>query len=247
MKAQILVALAALIAAAPGAVPAQAARPVDKQVQANLRKVVQGIKELTPSASTDARADLQSLAAACERASNRFSRSHAASSEVERCLKAARAVDGSPLRGAEEWAKTRSELLALALAYNIDWSADPAGWKASRMNDQEVEALLYGLAVQARKFSKGYNRDLEKDESLTPDARRELAAAAEALVAAARDLDLRFTKGEDVSRAIASLLAANQAVGEGVEGRPLSLETSDAWISIQSSIESFPAAFGTVL
>ena len=237
--------MAALIAAAPGgALLAQAGRPADKQVQAALRKVVQGIKGI--SASTEA--DLQNLAAACERARDRFSRSNAASPEVERCLEAAKAVDGSRSSGgAEEWAKVRPELLALAVAYNIDWSADPAGWRASRMNDQEVEALLYGLAVQARKFSKGYSKDLRKDESLTPDARRELAAAAEALVAAARDLDLRFTKGEDVSRAVASLLAADQAVSEGVEGRPLSIETSDAWISIQSAIESFPAAFGTFL
>lgn len=263
MKIYVPILTASLIAAA---VPlqAQAGRPTDKQVKSTLEKSartvesfrqavdskVKGMTIRTASSEVDVFSYVKDLEEACETARNRFSGSYAASSEVTRCLKAAKAVDqraergGQLAGGADEWAKARPELRTLAASYNVDWSTDPTGWSARRMNDKEVDSMLGKLASDAKRFSKSYGKDLKKDKTLSDEARQELSRRAETLATATQDLDRRFAKGEDVSAALANVGSASDAVAQGAEGKSLSSTASSAWNSVQNAVEQLPAAFG---
>jgi len=248
-----------------GAEPA-AARVGDKQVEATMKQIGDGLDQFVDKmdpqlrrsviknerGEVDVKAFLDDLRKSSDAMKSRFEPPrYSANTEVLAFLRQARRLDEAVGRnpgrsGADPaWALVKPELVKLSTAYGIDFSGDPAGWTAARRtSDEDVKAALKRLEKNSDGLRKELEKDLKKDKSIDAAARATAVAPAVGLATAAKQAASSFSDGQDVSPLVGKLLSSGREVESVVAGRKLAAPATTMWTGVSDDLGKIAKAYG---
>jgi hypothetical protein len=192
---------------------------------------------------------LEDLEQAGKKLQSRYDLNYAAVPEATDFLKRLKVADdfavANPgISGAKnEWNALRTNAIALAAAYGIDFASDPATWQAARTPDGPIRAEAFAIETHAKTLRKSLE-EAAKSAGLDKSRRKVIEGQAEMAQAAAANVRKAVDAGRDADPAIESLNSALADLSATVEKDGLTSNVSSAWTSLQDSIGKLSGYLG---
>jgi hypothetical protein len=255
----------ATLAAPPPALAQSPGRLSDKQVEATMKQVADGldrfVDQMDPRVrkaviknergEVDVKAFLDDLRKASDAMRSRFDPPrYSANAEVLAFLTQARRLDDGigrrpGMSGADPaWEVVKPSLARLGGAYGVDWSTEPGAWAAARTSDDEVKTALRGLEKNAQGLRKELEKDLKKDKSLDAAGRAEAIAPAIELATTAKQAASAFASEADIGPLVGKLLGSARRLEEVVTARKLTGPASSLWAGASADVGKVAGAYG---
>jgi hypothetical protein len=184
---------------------------------------------------------LEDLEEAGKKLQTRYDLNYAAVPEATDFLKRLRAADdfavANPgISGAKnEWNALRTNAIALAAAYNIDFASNPATWQAARTPDGPIRAEAFAIETQAKTLRKSLD-EAAKSAGLDKSRRKVIEGQAEMVQTAAANVRKAVDAGRDAAPAVESLNRALADLSATMEKDGLTSNVASPWTSLKDSI-----------
>lgn len=260
MRSSIVYCIASTLLAV--ALPAEAARLTDRQVEgllgaiehevADLRKAVEPEmrKATFRGATGEVRIDefLDTFEQHAHEAQSVFRRDRSADRQVRALLTDAAALErhaaeGASLYGAEEaWALLRVHFDRLADAYGADFGSDPSDWTVGRLGDEVVADQAIDLARDLKRFRRALDRGA-RDGGVETAERKAASGTVAALVETSRELGKNVSRGDDPAAEVSELCSRAERVHSFVTDHDLPGELTSEWSSIDARIDWLTGLF----
>jgi hypothetical protein len=248
-------ALSLLVALLASTVPLPADRMYDAELKRLIEATNKGVVAFRKAARSDFRNSritwegnqyivsnyLEDLEEAGKKLQSRYDMNNAAVPEAVDFLKRLKtadqfAVENPGISGAKnEWNALRTNVVALAAAYGIDFATDPATWQAARTPDGPIRAEAFAIETQGKTLVKSLDA-AAKSAGLDKSRRKVLEGQAEMVETSARNVRKAVDGGRDASPAVQSLESAITDLSGTVQKDGLGESVSAALSTLQDSI-----------
>ncbi len=192
---------------------------------------------------------LEDLEQAGKKLQSRYDLNNAAVPEATDFLKRLKTADefaaANPgVSGAKnEWNALRTNATALAAAYGIDFSSDPATWQAARTPDGPIRAEAFSIESQTKQLGKSLD-EAAKSAGLDKSRRKVIEGQAETAQKAASDVRKAVDAGRDPGSAMDRLSTSLADLSATVEKDGLAGNVSSAWTALQDSMRKLKGFLG---
>jgi hypothetical protein len=165
---------------------------------------------------------LEDLEDAGKKLQSRYDLNNAAVPEATDFLKRVKvadqfAVENPGISGAKnEWNALRTNVVALAAAYGIDFASDPATWQPARTPDGPIRAEAFAIETQGKTLVKSLD-NAAKSAGLDKSRRKVIEGQAEMVETSARNVRRAVDGGREAGPAIQSLESALADLSETVQ------------------------------
>ncbi len=193
---------------------------------------------------------LKDLRKSAETMRDRFKDDYAAGREVLAFLRQASAIEkragsGGGLFGAEkEWPRLRGTLASLSQEYGIDWTSDPDGWTAQRMNDRALREAIETFSRSAESsFKKSLESALQHVTNVAAADRKAVLSTVGRLSDVSDDLKDAVEDGRDAAGELGLLKTSMGAIQSFLDKYGLSSAVGSTFRSLSTEFSGIQAAF----
>ncbi len=256
--------VAAALALCILAVAASAERMWDAELQRLIESTNKGLVAFRKAARSDFRNSriswegnqyvvgnyLEDLEEAGKKLRNRYDLNYAAVPEATDFLKRFKVADefaatNPGISGAKnEWNALRTNVVALAGAYGVDFATDPGTWQLARTPDGPIRGEAFAIETQTKTLTKSLD-NAAKSAGLDKSRRKVIEGQAETAQTAATDVRKAVDAGRDSSGAMQRLNGALSDLQATLDKEGLAANVAGAWTTLQDSVTKLKGYLGS--
>ena len=199
---------------------------------------------------------VQSFESATDQLRDRFNRRVSVAADVENVLRQAADINQFMLRNRltqraqSDWALVRNDLNALASTYGVTWQWDqrqslpPVGSTIpSRINDQQVEAIIRRIETRTDSFRASVDRGLDRSVYDGTRAENNINQFIRDFENATDQLRSRFNGRRSVASDVESVLSRAAAIDDFMRRNRLNRRAANDWSLLRTDLSELASAY----